>query len=116
MAIDGTKLKEALTKGFNVICATCQHHWDGVDKGRSSCGDKECGGPVSGKEFPNYKGDIIRERFDSFCICCLKPELKFKIAVNGKAAFGLCALHEKAFHFLKTGDALTTTGPLLIPV
>ena len=109
-------LAEEMARGVSAVCATCEHHASGLGKGLDGCGDTTCVGPARAGEFPNYKGPIPRERFNQFCLRCMSPTLAFQVVVNGKSSFGLCHRHRRTFEFLKTGDALQSISPLLIPV
>ena len=114
--LDEARLEQEIAAGVNVICATCQHHWEGKARGQGSCGDTSCLGPAKAGIFPNYKGSILREKFPYFCLRCLNPRITFQVIVDGTPAFGLCQKHWRTFEFLKTGDALQSIAPLLIPV
>lgn len=65
MPMSPAKIGLAVQGGLCVVCATCERYWAAQDRGRPHCG-KDCGGPVSGRAFPKYKGpmrDMTRHCF-----------------------------------------------------
>jgi hypothetical protein len=89
MALEAAKVGLAVQQGLNVVCATCEHYWNALDRGARTCG-KSCGGLAVGKSFPAYKGpirDMTRQ-----CFVC--GETTVHVAKHPKRNFGVCARHE----------------------
>lgn len=63
------RITEAVSSGVSPICATCDHYWEARDRQRgSACGPHgSCGGPISGRLFPKYKGLMAREILARVC-------------------------------------------------
>lgn len=105
-----------IQKGVNAICATCNHHYEGLERGFGSCGDVTCKGPANGGKFDNYSGPIPREQFSKTCLRCLNPKIVLQVVIDTERQFGLCEEHKGTFDFLPTGDGVRATKPLVIPV
>lgn len=84
----------ALSQGAPITCATCRH----FHEGNMRCGQTECGGPGSGKDFPLYDGPIPRAKFVERCLVCGTGDVKFHIVMGtDQAKYALCKKHRKVF-------------------
>lgn len=73
--IDPELVEYAVTQeGLSFVCAMCEHYWDARDAGSYHCGKLECGGPMSGHSFPDYKGPIAGDKWSDFCFVCGCPD------------------------------------------
>ena len=92
MPLNSEHVVKALQHGAPITCATCKpfHEKNGF------CGVVTCGGPVFGRDFPNYDGAIPRERFVERCLACGSPDTRFAI-IGLPTKFSLCTKHEKIF-------------------
>ena len=62
------KVAEEVRSGLSPICATCEHFWTAKDKEAPDCGHgATCGGPIKGRMFPDYKGQLPREHMARIC-------------------------------------------------
>lgn len=92
------EIDSALKDGYPITCATCVHFYAARAAGHPTCGKTQCGGPIVGKDFPDYKGQIPRSKFAEICLRCGSKELSCHVAVPGKEQrFGLCKEHERTF-------------------
>ena len=98
MPLDPLKMALATANGLSAICATCETFWEADDRGADSCG-QACGGPVSGGDFPKYKGPLTN--FAALCfVCGGKPTH----AVKGNKSlrvFGCCYGHLSVIQKMK---------------
>jgi len=102
-----------------ITCATCVHFYAALAAGRESCGKTLCGGPVIGRDFPEYKGQIPRNKFAEICLMCGSGILYCHIVVSGKEQrFGLCAEHKDALNGIVNNPEIphTQETPLIIPL
>lgn len=106
MQVTPEQITEATSKGLPITCATCKHMW--ADQGlKENCGKQAtCGGPTSGRAFPDYDGPISRANFASCCLLCFRPEPTFLVVV-GETKFGLCDEHYHVFDHVKREEGLT---------
>jgi hypothetical protein len=70
------------------ICRMCEHMGAADDKGLDDCGKENCGGPLVGRNFPDYKGPLSQILRD-MCFCC-GAESEQLLEVDGKEALGVC--------------------------
>ena len=111
-------IEEALKQGFPITCATCVHFYAACAQGLPSCGKTECGGPVVGRDFPDYQGQIAREKFSEICLLCGDSNIRYKVVVGGKPRFALCEQHKSAFSGVVPDleTALHRSPPIIIPI
>ena len=82
----------AMQNGAPVTCATCPRYHNGG----GLCGMQTWGGPLLGRDFPDYNGLIPRERFVDRCLVCGSDKPRFGI-IGLPTKFSLCAKHKKLF-------------------
>ena len=59
--------EHALSAGFPVTCATCEHLKAAWECDAENCGKLlTCGGPIFGRCFPDYVGPLTKEAMDWF--------------------------------------------------
>ena len=87
MILDENKVKILLQSGMCFVCSMCLCCLDGNGK----CGKENCGGPIVGRDYPDYRGPL--ENFVNFCFAC-GDESEYGIKVkNGKKIVGVCKEH-----------------------
>ena len=98
--------EEAMRMGFPLTCASCDHLHNAWAKNLPDCGKTaSCGGPIFGRNYPDYLGPLPRQAFEKVCLICGDGNVEFH-AVVGQSRFGLCFEHRKRF------DAMhAVTGP-----
>lgn len=112
-------IETALKEGNPITCATCVHFFEARAKGLDTCGKTLCGGPIIGRDFPEYKGQIPRNKFSEICLLCGSGILYCHMVVPGKdQRFGLCLAHKDALNGIITNPEihLTQTTPIIIPL
>ena len=79
--------KMEIAVGMSAVCAWCEHWHNAKLRGeRVKCG-LPCGGPVSGKSFPMYKGPMAGKLHMMCFICGEEAE----VGLNWKGGFiGVC--------------------------
>jgi hypothetical protein len=91
MPLDTRRVAEAARSGLSIVCATCQRYWEGRDLGRDSCNQPDCGGPVLGRDFPKYVGEL--PDLQRWCFACGRDS-DFSIKVpQGVHSVGVCKEH-----------------------
>ena len=94
-----TDIKEAVASGLPVTCATCNYYHEARLKGLPGCGKMACGGPIIGRDFPDYKGQITKEKLNSICLICGDGLITHRIIIPGKEQqFALCNTHKNSFN------------------
>lgn len=108
----------SLEAGYPLTCASCIHFYTACANGLSSCGKTQCGGPVVGRDYPDYKGQIPREKFPAICLMCGDSKIAYKVVVAGTPKFALCETHKDALSGIVVDPeiALNQQTPLVIPV
>jgi hypothetical protein len=117
--VNAGDIEAALKQGFPISCATCVHFYAACAAGLPSCGKTLCGGPIVGRDFPEYKGQIPRNKFEAICLMCGSVDLACHVVVAGKEQrFGLCKEHEHTFTGVVTNpeNPLPQSQPLVIPL
>lgn len=90
MPLDALKVHQVIQEGLSPVCGTCRHFWTARDQNRETCG-KDCGGPIIGRDFPEYDGPMVQ--LDKFCFACTKEA---DYAIRGSRAtrlVGVCRGH-----------------------
>ncbi len=93
MTLNATKVREAVMAGYSPVCATCKHFWVARDLNEVDCGKKDCGGPIAGKDFPEYDGPITQ--LDKFCFACTRESEYAVRSAQAKRLVGVCCEHLK---------------------
>lgn len=109
----------AVKKGYPITCSTCEHHHAAVAIGNPTCGKFSCGGPILNRNFPDYKGQIARTRFETICLMCGSSEIICHVLVPSKSQkFGLCLKHKSTFDNVVTNPTigLPQTSPVIVPI
>lgn len=91
--LDKVKVEQAVKGGLAAICAWCEHYW--VDsgnrpEGHSGCSKKECGGPLSHRAFPLYRGPWSPK--EKYCFFCGKSA-EGMVDLGGRGSMGICGEH-----------------------
>lgn len=93
--ISPLEVAEARSKGFAFVCAMCTKLHAVPWRISSNCGVEDCGGPMSGKDFPRYIGDL-EGNFVNWCFVCGQKNPEHAIKINGsKRYIGVCKKHLK---------------------
>jgi hypothetical protein len=110
-------MQTAMAQGLPITCASCCHLAT-PEHALWRCNRLDtCGGPLSGRDFPDYDGVISRDRFQERCLCCGGENLSHTMIVPGTTTrFGLCALHAPIFEQTKTIEGHTTDRIIQRPV
>ena len=104
--------KEALALGFPITCATCEYLHRAWDTSAADCGRTQtCGGPLFGKDFPDYKGPIKRNSLPQLCLICGSQDIRLHVVV-GTSRFGLCDRHRRVFDKPRGSG---TSLPIVVP-
>jgi len=89
------RMREAVMRDkLSIFCATCSRYWEAKDKGLDFCQPPSaCAGPLSGLDFPHYRGPITQT--DRFCFVCGGISVYGVRAKSGTLTrtFGLCEVH-----------------------
>lgn len=92
------EINQLISEGYPLTCATCTHFHESRIKKAPNCGKSQCGGPLLGRDFPDYKGQFSREKLASVCLMCGDSILSVLILPHGSSSrFGLCSNHEKLY-------------------
>lgn len=111
-------IQKALDFGYPLTCATCVHFYTACASGLLDCGKTACGGPIVGRDYPDYKGQIPREKFPALCLMCGDSKIAYKVVVTGESKFALCEKHKDALSGIIVDPqiALNQATPLIIPI
>jgi len=112
-------IAENVAKGYPLTCATCIHFYTAKANGKDSCGKAECGGPIVGRDYPDYKGQIPRSKFNAICLMCGTNKIAYHVAVAGKEQrFALCEEHKDTFTGIVLNPAfgVPQNPPIIIPL
>ena len=94
MPIDIMKAGAACAAGLAFPCAACEHHWSGIDKGLGDCARGDCGGPLGGFAFPQYKGPLPEHALRHMCFRCGSPNNLIGVKVVGAdRPLAICRAH-----------------------
>jgi len=83
----------AAADGYSVVCASCRHlHRARAIQGKAAqCGQPACGGPLAGRDFPEYDGPITD--FTRWCFVCGESSAFAAVVRGSDRALGLCKEH-----------------------
>lgn len=112
-------IENAVIDGMPLTCATCVHFHTARLAGKPSCGKIDCGGPVVGRDFPDYSGQIPRSKLAAICLMCGDSKLSCQVVVLGKEQrFGLCEAHKDTFTGIVFNPSIGIPQhtPIIIPV
>jgi hypothetical protein len=105
--------ERALSYGFPITCATCEHLQDSWERNAEDCGKTiTCGGPIFGRYFPDYKGPLTQRDLENVCLKCGTSRIDFHVH-GGLRRFGLCYPHKDIFDGI---DAPGTQQPTVVRV
>lgn len=93
--IDADSANKAVKDGLVATCAWCERLWESRDRtGSLSCGE-DCGGPMSGRGFPRYKGPwgLGRARFCFKCGAEATSMAEFRENGGASNMIGICEDH-----------------------
>lgn len=95
--IDALIADRLIAGGLSAVCAWCEHFWRVFEQnqGREAHCGMDCGGPMSHRAFPLYKGPM-KNKFLDFCFICGK-EASAGADINGKGCVGICNDHVPQF-------------------
>lgn len=86
-------VKAEIVSGLVFICAYCERYWQGKDKGLDGCGRLDCGSPMYGRMFEQYKGPFEKMGICCICYVCGKKR-QYKITrYENLKVIGLCGEH-----------------------
>lgn len=89
--------KDAVSAGFPITCASCDYFQSAQKAGADDCGRMmTCGGPIFGRNFPDYKGPLTPEIMEKICLICGSDRVEFHI-LAGLRRFSLCTRHRSIF-------------------
>ena len=105
------KIEKVVAAGTSIVCATCRHFWEARDKSRPNCGEK-CGGPIAGKDFPQYKGPLNGDRLRDWCFVCGQDSgYGLKIPESSRI-IGVCEAHLEYLVRLRPSKDTRSRGSL----
>lgn len=109
---------KSIVSGMNVVCSFCEHYYEARDKfgEGSDCGVTKCGGPMVGRNFPEYKGPLDRSKFKSICLCCGSSDISYFILIKGEKSFGICNTHVDMFYKAFSGIKSVANKPIIVPI
>lgn len=88
--------KKLMQMGYAFVCSHCAKLQRPAAKGIRACeaanSIKECGGPLSGKAFPEYEGPLTRDAIADLCFRCGKQSSNL-VQVGGTGFVGACKEH-----------------------
>ena len=94
MPISERGIREAMARRVSCICATCERYWEARDRGipNDQCMSAgECGSPIAGDSFSQYKGPMTQ--FDRWCFVCA-AEAEFGVKpIDHSRVVGVCRDH-----------------------
>lgn len=115
MPIDVRRAEIAVKSGLAFACALCDKHWEGLDRNLQNCGVELCGGPLSMRDFPLYRGPLPHGAWTALCFRCGEGEglQGFKV-VGTSRALAVCKEHRSLLEsvnciFLGTVDVPNRT-------
>jgi hypothetical protein len=117
------EVRAALAEGYPLVCATCQHLWDGRQKGLPTCTmpSKTCAGPSAGRVFHDYKGPLNLTA-STFCfVCGDQPDTEVRVnamaedssemrTLKTSRKFGICQKHDWVLKNLRASYPVTHEG------
>lgn len=87
----------ALSGGYPITCATCEHLKEAFDSNAADCGKTlTCGGPIFNRSYPDYVGPLKSKDYDKFCLKCGSADVQYFV-YGGIRQFGLCFDHRGIF-------------------
>lgn len=103
--ISNEKVKAEVRNGLSFVCAMCEHWWRAKEERKERCvaaeNGQDCGGPVVGMTFPQYKGPLDRSAWTEFCFMCGEDSMA-AIEVNGSLRMlGVCKRHAELVGHLR---------------
>jgi hypothetical protein len=96
------KAQKAANEGYAFPCTMCVHLHEGRDRGLTKDGvpvcvagfeGRQCGGPLSGLAFPEYKGPLTIHAIATHCFRCGKKANKIVEGNRGPGYVGVCNRH-----------------------
>lgn len=91
--ISPLEVAEARSKGFAFVCAMCTKLHAVPWRISPNCGVVDCGGPMSGKDFPRYTGDL-EGNFVHWCFVCGQKDPEHAVQIKkSKKLLGVCKKH-----------------------
>jgi len=107
------QLQARMENGLPITCASCTF----LDAVAWRCNRKDtCGGPMNGRDFPDYEGPLLRTRFHERCLCCGGDPTYSMIVPGTTTRFGLCDAHQPLFVMMKTVTGALTDRIIPQPV
>jgi len=95
-------IERTLAKGVPLTCASCKLYYEGD----GHCGRMQtCGGPLAGRDFPDYDGPIPKEKFVEVCLICGNPKAPYLI-VGLTTKFALCAAHQSIYDKIPASEGV----------
>lgn len=73
------QIEVEMRTGLSFVCSACEHWHEARDRGLDVACNKKCGGPMSGKGFPEYKGPYASSLSEYCFICGKKADASFNI-------------------------------------
>lgn len=102
-----------MSLGFPITCATCEHLHNAWAKQSEDCGKTAtCGGPIFGRNYPDYKGPLSPKAMEHLCLVCGSQNIDFHVAV-GQRRFGLCFKHRGRFDHIVESNVV---APMILPI
>lgn len=112
-------ITNALKLGLPLTCSTCVHYYAACALGQQTCGKILCGGPIVGRDFPEYKGQLSKERLATICLMCGSLDVEYKVITSGKSqTFALCSSHKDTFKdiLISPECPIPQVPPIVIPI
>lgn len=109
MPLDSDLIAAEIKLGLSIICSTCRKYWKGKDAGLAGCG-VNCGGPISGKDFSEYDGDL--PDLIQWCFVCGADSYYALQVGQSERRIGVCQTHVSHLHEMVPKDGVVTEGQL----
>lgn len=92
MTVSFDAIKQAVSEGVSIVCATCSKFHEGRARMSDRCTATDgCGSPIVGDTFHEYQGPITD--FLRFCFVCGRPATKGLRVKGHERIIGVCVHH-----------------------
>lgn len=109
MPLDTDLIAGEIKRGLSIVCATCRKYWKGKDAGLAGCG-VSCCGPIGGKDFPEYDGDL--PDLTRWCFVCGEDSYYALQVGQSERRVGVCQVHVSHLHEMVPKDGIVSEGQL----
>ena len=104
-SVTAQDVQSAVAQGVSIVCATCDHFWEGVGRNLGRCtAPGPCGSPIAGDVFTHYQGPITD--FTRYCFVCGEQPAKVLKVENLIRLIGVCEKHRSYLRDLVPASSL----------